>query len=92
MIIEPAPIESIVNSFPVSDARPSDGSIGATIDAAVIIATVEEPWAVFKITAMPKGIRRPRPVLLKAIPGFFVAYLWVKQMTKKQKLFACPCT
>ncbi len=52
---------SIVNNFPVSDARPKEGSIGAIIEAAVMIATVEEPWAVFKITAMPKGIKKAKP-------------------------------
>jgi hypothetical protein len=42
-IIEPEPIASIVSSFPHSVSRPSIVSIGATIEAVVIIATVDEP-------------------------------------------------
>lgn len=35
-------------NLPDSLPRDKAVSIGATIEAAVIIATVEEPWAVFK--------------------------------------------
>ena len=69
IIMEPAPIASMVNSLPLLLARPSMGSIGATIEAAVIIATVDDPCAVFKIDAMAKGIISPSPVVLKAKPA-----------------------
>jgi hypothetical protein len=42
-IIEPAPIESIVSNLPHSESRPRIESMGATKEAVVIIATVEDP-------------------------------------------------
>ena len=44
--IEPAPIANMANNLPVSDSRPRAGNIGATKEAAVMIATVDDPWAV----------------------------------------------
>ena len=42
-IIEPAPIESMTSNLPHSESRPSMDIMGATNDAVVIIATVDEP-------------------------------------------------
>src|SRR6476659_4877510 len=60
IIIEPAPIDNTVSSLPFSLSSPSEINKGNTIDDAVIIATVDDPWAVFKMKVSRNGNRRPR--------------------------------
>src|ERR1017187_1111363 len=67
--MEPAPIASMANNFPVCESNLRIGIIGAIIDIAVMMATVDEPCAVFIIRAIKKGIISPRPVLLIATPA-----------------------
>ena len=59
IIIEPAPIANTQSSFPVSVSKPNAGNNGSTSDDAVIIATVDEPCAVFKTDVSKKGKKMP---------------------------------
>ena len=54
-VIAPAPIAITVKAINAGLARPIDVSIGAIIPAVVVIATVDEPCAVFKIADSRKG-------------------------------------
>ena len=68
-IIDPAPIESVAKSFPVSESSPSAGSMGTTNEAAVIIATVDEPCAVFRMNAIRNGTASPNHVCSRNSPA-----------------------
>ena len=61
IIIEPAPIDRTHNSLLLGVTNPNAGNRGCMIDAAVIIATVEEPCAVFKMKVSRKGNSNPIP-------------------------------
>ena len=67
-VIAPAPIDNTDRALPISESRPKDSSIGAIMAAVVIIETVEEPWADFKIAAIINGKSRPRFILEKLFP------------------------
>jgi hypothetical protein len=54
MIMDPAPMDNTQSSLPVSDERPRPCNKGCMIEAAVMMATVEEPCAVFKTTVRRK--------------------------------------
>src|SRR5690606_38736197 len=58
-IIEPAPIARTVKTLPMVWSSPNEGSIGNTMVAVVIMATDEDPWAVFKMAAIRKGKKSP---------------------------------
>ena len=58
-VMAPAPIANTVNAFDNSVSKPSGGSSGAMIVALVIIATVDDPCAVFKMAANRKGRKTP---------------------------------
>ena len=49
----------IIHTLPSSVSNPIKGSRGKQIDDEVIIATVDEPWAVFKNAAIKNGINSP---------------------------------
>lgn len=51
-----------------SDVIPSGIIIGAIIDAEVIIATVDEPWAVFKAAAIRNGNHSPKEFVPRIFP------------------------
>ena len=61
--MEPTPIAIIIQTLPNSVPNPIRGSNGKQIDDEVIIATVDEPWAVFKKAAIKNGIKRPNELL-----------------------------
>ena len=56
----PAPIAITVKATNMGVSKPMLDSIGAIIPAVVVNATVEEPWAVFKIADNKKGNINPR--------------------------------
>src|SRR5690606_14944401 len=62
-IIEPAPIANTVNTLAASLSNPKEGNIGNTIVAVVIIATEDDPCAVFRIAASRKGNIKPIPLI-----------------------------
>ena len=66
MAIAPAPIANTVNTFIVSESKPRLTKRGAMIEAVVIMATVDEPWAVFREKAIKKGRNIPQlaPLIL----------------------------
>ena len=66
--MEPAPMASMANSRPHCESRPSIEIMGATNEAAVIIATVDEPCAVFMAVAMRNGTTRPMLVPANSRP------------------------
>src|SRR6185503_9351745 len=55
-----APIANTQSNLPFSLVSPRAGSNGKTIVAAVIMATVDDPWAVFKTDVNKKGKKIPR--------------------------------
>ena len=57
--MEPAPIDKTESNFPFSESRPKAGNNGKTIEEAVMMATVEEPCAVFKTNVMRNGNKMP---------------------------------
>src|SRR5687768_7287978 len=59
-IMEPAPIASTQRSGPWPACNPNVGSNGNTIEDAVMMATVEDPCAVFKMLVIRKGKKMPR--------------------------------
>ena len=61
--MEPTPIAIIIQTLPNSVSNPIRGSKGKQIDDEVIIATVDEPWAVFKNAAIKNGIKSPNELL-----------------------------
>ena len=61
-------MESMARILPDSESSPSIEIIGATKDADVIMATVEEPCAVFIITAITKGTISPMLVPARNVP------------------------
>ena len=69
IIIEPAPMASTQSSLPFSVSNPRAGKSGSMMEDAVIIATVDEPWAVFKTEVNKKG---------KKIPMLPRATAWLK--------------
>jgi hypothetical protein len=73
---DPAPIERTQSALSHSEITERSASNGATIDAVVINATVEDPWAVFIAAHKIKGKRSPQlfpiryPLTSSAIPLF----------------------
>lgn len=61
--MEPTPIAIIIQTLPISASNPIKGSNGKQIDDEVIIATVDDPWAVFKNAAIKNGIKSPNELL-----------------------------
>src|SRR5688572_5741185 len=59
IIIDPAPMASTVSNLPLSVSRPSGASKGKTIEAAVMIATVEDPCAVLSMQVSRNGNQIP---------------------------------
>ena len=57
--MEPAPMESTAINLPSGESKPRAGNKGCTIDAAVIMATVYDPCAVFKTKVTRNGKKRP---------------------------------
>jgi hypothetical protein len=53
---EPAPIETTTIALAKSLSKPRPAIMGASMDAAVISATVDEPWAVLMAAASRNGI------------------------------------
>ena len=50
---------STVSALAISVSKPNEGVNGATMVAVVIMATVEDHWAVFKMAAKINGKKRP---------------------------------
>lgn len=46
---------STASALAISVSKPNEGVNGATMVAVVIMATVEDPWAVFKMAAKING-------------------------------------
>lgn len=70
MAIAPAPVAKTAKTLMDSESKPREPSNGATMEAVVIMATVDEPWAVFKEKAIKKGRKIPQlalPILLLTI-------------------------
>ena len=59
MVIEPAPIDNTQSNFPQSLSKCKTVNNGWIIDAAVIIATVDEPCAVLRTEVTIKGKKIP---------------------------------
>ena len=70
-IMEPAPIARIASVLPQSPESPRLFSSGATMEAAVIIAMVDDPCEVFRITAIMYGINYPNPSAATCCPRLF---------------------
>ena len=70
-IIEPAPIARIASVLPQSPDKPKLFKSGATIEAAVIIAMVDDPCEVFRMTAIMYGINNPNPSAATCSPRLF---------------------
>jgi len=64
IIMEPPPMANTQSNLPFSLFNPRAGNNGSTIDAAVIMATVDEPWAVFNTDVSKNG--KNIPMLPKA--------------------------
>ena len=64
----PAPIESTARARPIDESKPKLSNIGEMIAAVVMMATVEEPWAVFKTAAMINGKSSPSSIPEKLSP------------------------
>ncbi len=67
-VMEPAPMASTTRIGPQPVARPRPASIGATRDDVVMMATVEEPCAVFRAAAMTNGSAIPMPSMARVFP------------------------
>ena len=63
--IDPAPIAKVASTMPYSLFRFSDMSMGEIMEAAVMTATVDEPWAVLRKAAIRNGTNNPSPVEAK---------------------------
>ncbi len=72
MIIEPAPMLSTQSKRPFAESKPKAGNNGNTSEDAVMIATVEDPCAVFNNDVIKKGKSIPMlangSTLLKCSP------------------------
>lgn len=63
--IAPAPVANTAKTLIVSESNPKVPRSGAMMEAVVIMATVEEPWAVFKEKAIRNGKNIPQLAPLK---------------------------
>ena len=59
-VIEPTPIDKIVQILSISLSRPNEAKRGYIIVEVVIIATVDEPWTVLNIEDIRNGIKRTK--------------------------------
>ena len=59
-VIEPTPIDKIVQILLISLSRPNEVKKGYIIVEQVIIATVDEPCTVLKMEAIMNGIKRTK--------------------------------
>ena len=59
IVMAPAPTAKTAKALSVMESSPKVSSKGAIIAEVVMIATVEEPWAVLSTAAITKAINNP---------------------------------